>query len=616
MFRKIVSNLSFSPALVGQLGFYAKRLRKEETTRRLGLIFTALALVVQSLAVFTPPEAANAASAADWVRGGVSSKTDFLRYYDRNSNNIKSIMNSLGITRAEISKTKPTVIGEASRYNWSMTSLYSHSQGQRSYKYDKAGGGKGTTFYRPMRLTQQGGDRHAVFAGYSKTQGWFAIKKDCGNLITGHPPVVKKPASSCKNLNVTKIDRTKFRFNAKAATKDGAKVKSYTYLVKNNKGKVVNKVVRNSSSLNNSATIKKTIPGRYTVTLTVQTTLGKRTNSDCRGSFTVKPVKPTPIAACEDLKANVVDATIVNLNGRASTDDGAKIKKYTFVVKDSSGKTVKTVPVSSTQKATATSFTLAKPGTYTVTLRVDTSVGVKTDSVDCVAKFTIAEPKMCPYNPQYPINSPECQPCPEEPEIWLKDEDCVANVISTKTTSNLTQGSVDATSKIARAGDKISYTLTVENTGIATDTVTMKEDLSDVLEYSRLVDRGAGTLDTDTNILTWADVELKPGEKQSRTIAVQLMSPIPATNTGTSNESSYDCRMTNTFGNSVGVNVECPVEKEIVEQVVTELPTTGPKENMMFAAGLLAVVVYFYTRSRQLGKEVRLVRHDLNTGSI
>lgn len=61
MFKKIVSQLSFSPALVGQLGFYARRLRKEQTTRRLGLVFVVLALVVQSLTVFQPPEAANAA---------------------------------------------------------------------------------------------------------------------------------------------------------------------------------------------------------------------------------------------------------------------------------------------------------------------------------------------------------------------------------------------------------------------------------------------------------------------------------------------------------------------------------------------------------------------------
>ena len=149
MFRKIVSNLPFSPALVGQLSFYAKRLRKEEATRKSALVITALALVVQSFAVFSPPEAANASSSADFVRGGVSSVRDFLKYYDRNYNHIKSIYNSLGITRAEIASAKKTVIGEGSRYNWSMTSLYSYAQGQRSWNY-----GSGTAYYRPMRLTQ------------------------------------------------------------------------------------------------------------------------------------------------------------------------------------------------------------------------------------------------------------------------------------------------------------------------------------------------------------------------------------------------------------------------------------------------------------------------------
>ena len=67
MFRKLVSNLSFSPALVGQLGFYAKRLRKEETTRRLGLIFTALALIVQSFTMLQASEPASAADATDMV---------------------------------------------------------------------------------------------------------------------------------------------------------------------------------------------------------------------------------------------------------------------------------------------------------------------------------------------------------------------------------------------------------------------------------------------------------------------------------------------------------------------------------------------------------------------
>ena len=102
MFRKIVSNLAFSPALVGQLGFYAKRLRKEEATRRVGLVFTALALVVQSFAVFSPPEAANASSGNDMISGGYSNISTYLANYDRNTNNIKDLFTSLGISRQNI----------------------------------------------------------------------------------------------------------------------------------------------------------------------------------------------------------------------------------------------------------------------------------------------------------------------------------------------------------------------------------------------------------------------------------------------------------------------------------------------------------------------------------
>ena len=74
--------------------------------------------------------------------------------------------------------------------------------------------------------------------------------------------------------------------------------------------------------------------------------------------------------------------------------------------------------------------------------------------------------------------------------------------------------------------------------------------------------------------------------------------------------------MTNTFGNSVEIAVDCPVEKQIVEQTVAELPHTGPRENMLFAAVLFSIVAYFYARSRQMKKEIRLIRRDLNAGTI
>ena len=125
MFRKIVSNLPFSPALVGQLSFYAKRLRKEEFTRRLGLIFTALALVVQSLAVFSPPEAANASSGNDFISGGVKNINDYLRNYDANHNNIKDLFTVLGITRANIAAARTQEINSKTTYSWGLMSRFS-----------------------------------------------------------------------------------------------------------------------------------------------------------------------------------------------------------------------------------------------------------------------------------------------------------------------------------------------------------------------------------------------------------------------------------------------------------------------------------------------------------
>lgn len=73
--------------------------------------------------------------------------------------------------------------------------------------------------------------------------------------------------------------------------------------------------------------------------------------------------------------------------------------------------------------------------------------------------------------------------------------------------------------------------------------------------------------------------------------------------------------MENIFGNDIIIEVPCPPQK-VIEQVVPELPQTGPRENMLFAGIVLAVVAFFYFRSRQLGTEVRLIRRDINGGTI
>src|SRR6266568_3780812 len=99
MFRKLVSGLPFSPALVGQLGFYAKRLRKEQLTRRLGLIFTA-------------PEQAMASTGSSIIPGGVRSVEDILDVYDagkKGQNDFKDFMDFFGVTRQELSNMNTKV---------------------------------------------------------------------------------------------------------------------------------------------------------------------------------------------------------------------------------------------------------------------------------------------------------------------------------------------------------------------------------------------------------------------------------------------------------------------------------------------------------------------------
>lgn len=395
MFRKIVSNLSFSPALVGQLAFYAKRLRKEQTTRRIGLVFVVLALIVQCLAVFNPPQSANAASDNDLVYGGLGlgsarSLNNFLVPYDNNTNHLQDIMNYFGISRTDITNTTFEEFTVGNLISYGHDPVFSAAQGERAIAIPNSSGQTVDTIYgRPLRLWDGSDFQVWAYVGHSSKMGWFAIMQACGNLVT---------------------------------------------------------------------------------------------------TFIPSPPAPTPA------------------------------------------------------------------------------------------------------------------PTP-------------AHIVQSKTATNITQNNVNATTVTANAGDQVNYTLTVKNTGGSPTTFTFQDDLALTLQYSTLADPGGGTYDPASHILSWPAITLAAGASQSRSYTVKLLDPIPTTAQGTSNPSSYNCTMSNVFGNSVVVPVNCTAPK-VVEQTVTELPHTGPTENMLFAGIVLAVVVYFYLRSRQVGKEVRLIRRDLHAGAL
>jgi len=550
MFRKIVSNLAFSPALVGQLGFYAKRLKKEEATRRLGLIFTALALIVQSFAVFQPPESANASNPSNFIQGGIRTIDDFLRNYDGNNNNIKDLFTTLGITRADITRANYGEINSKDVYSWGLTSRFSAAQGERSYPVGITGGVR-DFYYRPLSLWDTGnnvktGSYYKAYIGKASNGTWFAIQINCGNLLLKQEPI-RPPCPAGETGQYP---------DCQPAPKM-CETPGKTHLPAN--------------------------------------------DANCRAAA---------VASCDLLTINK-SLTGYRFVSTASTANGAKITGYEYVIKRD-GIIVDTKKASSAETSNIYDYTQKNQGAYTVELIVKTNLGDRT-AANCVKTFNITPPPVCSLNPALAADSPECQPCPSSPTLWIKDSKCAAALVSTKSAQNSTQG-VNATKSTAKASDRIVYTLNVENRGLAPATYTIEEHLDDVMEYATVLDNGGGTL--TNKVMSWPDITLKSGEKQSRMFTVQVLSTIPTMGQGTSDKTSYDCKMINTFGNSVTIDIDCPAQKQIVEQAVAELPHTGPTANMVFAGLTLAIVAYFYARSRQMKQEVRLIRRGYNAGTI
>lgn len=518
MFKKIVSQLSFSPALVGQLGFYARRLRKEQTTRRLGLVFVALALIVQGLVVFQPPEAANASSNNDFISGGLglgSNRTldRFVGPYDRNERHLKDIMNYFGITRAEITSAQFTHFAAGGKKSYG----YETRAGSTTIEITDASYKPVQTIYgRDLTIWAAPTEQIYGYVGHSSKIGWFAIMQACGNLVTEHFPDKPTPPPAPANIVASKT------------------------------------AVNESQNIDASKTSAK-VNDTITYRLNVKNTGG-----------TAKTV------AINDNLTEVLDYSKLTNTGGGTLNTATKVLSWGSVNLNPGA-------------SVSHSYTVKMNSSLVSTT---TSCQMRNNFIDKVVTVPIT--------------------CTTPP----------AKIETSKTAVNVSQGNVSATTVTAKENDRITFTVTAQNTGGTAKVFTFEDNIGDTLEYSKLTDNGGGTYNQASRMLSWPAVNLKPGEKQARTFAVQILSTIPATPQGVSDPSSYDCKIENAFyTSSVTFPVTCPTPK-VIEQVVPELPHTGPRENMLFAGVVLAVVTFFYLRSRQLSTEVRLIRRDVNGGTI
>ncbi len=673
MFKKIVSRLPFSPSLIKELGSYAKKLRKEEALRKTGLILTVISLIIQSLIVLSPPESANAANSNDLVYGGIHTKRNLLDAWDQNRQGYRDLLKHAGITRKNLVNSVNTEIhsrkgGKSLGWlSWNRSARFGMQKGETSAKI-----GSQTIYIRPLASFDTGrnkrgtGSWYKAFVGKNSRGQEFAIMKGCANITLKYRPKSAPPVYSCNTLYTPKkLSRTKYSFNVKTSAHHGAKNKDYTYYFGDGSKKTVSggAVVHNYSK-----------PGTYQVKVVPRFVVGgkvvTKTSEACKRTVVVSPA-PQPKKPGISIEKKVNNKKFLRVSDKEFTysikvKNTGKTVLNNVKVTDSQPKGIKFIRsskgtikngkltynvgalgVGKTISFTITAKSIAESGKAVNTACVNTpSIAGENDDCDnatvekpkrisvCDTKtkkiVTIDEdeltdssrykeeaacrPDPCPVNPSLLADDPACQPCPGDPTIWVKDEKCSAKIIRSKSAKNLT-AKKDATSVKARASDRIEYKLTVKNEGKAAADFTISDNISDVLEYATMYDYGGGTVNEQKKILSWPKIKLAPGEEQSRIYVVQMASKISPMAQGTSDSTSYDCQMTNVFGNTLDVKVNCPAVKN-VERVVEELPKTGPSENMIFGGIVAAIVTFLYLRSRQLNKEVRLIRKEVTSGTI
>ena len=660
MFRKLVSNLPFQPALLGQVGFYLHRIRQEESLRRLGFALTALVVIVQMFAIISPAKPSLATNAADIVYGATS-RQDVLQAYKNNRdqlgrNDIRAIFDYYGIGSDQIANAKLTTIKDGDGHNYINTSRSTTKFPDTFVKI--TGASDGGIYEFPLEYWRKGEypNGYPAITGMS-TYGFrfWILLKGCGNIV--YEKGAKKPD----------LDIVKQRVSgAEAAVGD-----TVTYSIQfRNKGianannititdKIANEFAYQSYTSNADLTFSQS---GQTLSWKIKNTGSVLAPSTRWFTITVKlkakPITPSSLQVCNAASIGANNAAGVGSTNSASARcvtiqkpvcpatglpiPAGGVSKCTIICPDGSSLPYdKACPIPQLTcqafKSIAepawnvrkyeTSIIVQKGGvakqiSYFVNDKKVTTQAVTAGSNSQFFTYTFADAGTYKVRAELEATTGTVQPSQNcaLTEIIEKPITPVVRISTDKAVTNLTQKIADANNTTAHASDVLRYTLTIENTGDAAATNfalsgEYGESIADILEYADLTDRGDASYNDKTKVLTWAPVTIPAGGKIEKTFSVTVKNPIPATPISASNPLSFDYVLHNKYGRDVNVNLPKPTNK-VVEQVATTLPATGPGTGMFITAGVFIVVGYFFYRSRLLTQELEIVHQEFSAGGI
>lgn len=723
MFRKLVSNLPFNPSLMSQVSFYAKRVKEEDSVRRMGFGLIALAMFIQMFAVMAPPEKSLAAS-ANHIINGLRTKTDILNAWDRPGSDIPAIYGKFGLTRADIEglpmnpNTTLRSTGTGPDY-WTIgrTSITTRTDINYLYRLSEVAlQADSTTIYMRQLAAWNivnASNSYQAFTGTKADGTQFWILVDCGNYtqvgkFTPAAPKLDMRKSVVGNAtNLKPGDTFTFRFEYRNIVKDsmaenvviedtfdlanydvvsptnltlagpnlrqGVGSLAYTdnYQILDITVRLKNPFPGLNGETCNVAQLSSTNapaitagPACVTVVTPCQYDASKPSNDPkcvppCEYNTSIPSTDPTckpPVDVCPNITGNqatipaglikdaagncVVPPTPVdvcpNIEGTQATipagkvkdaagncvnpcvydpsvPDGATCKKPelycalvdTYLDRAKREATFKTTVTSSNQKQTqiisyAYDFGDNSPvltnlstqynntakhvyGAGAFTARVIVTYGVTgvtgTQQINCTAPV------------QFDGNKPFGE---------------------LKTVKNVTQKleGEKAIDTVVNAGDVLEYTITIANTqDFDRGTYTATDYIGDILDYATLdtefLKTQGGTFDDKTNKVSFVLAGVPAKKDVSKQFRVTLKNPIPATNSPSNVSGTYDCKISNRFGNDIVIGVNCPTVKGI-----ENLPNTGPGTSLIMGFSITMIAGYFFMRSRIMSKELSIIKSE------
>jgi hypothetical protein len=668
MFKKLISNLPFNPSLLGQVAFYTKRMKQEESLRRLGFGFVALAMVIQMFAVIAPPQKSLAYSSDYIAPNGFSNKTQVLAAWDNNTLGIRDIYARFGVTRDEIvNLSQPVSIRSTADDLWttgrsSLSAVSKSGSIKQQYKNTEFSvqAGNTTIYVRDLKAWDivNSYNDYDVFEGVKPDGSKFWIMMDCGNYTQVHAPLppaptpaptpapapAPEPAPAPTPLSPPALELRKtidggaralkpgdtfsFRFEYRnsvpnstpavgVSINDTMDLDSYdivsstgNFLFPHNdhnatlvlgsvpytadfqtaavltvklKANLVNGATTcnaaNITSANTTVVYAGGSPGTCITVINPCPLDSSLSATDTRCSQPALVCTLTNSAVNRTTKESTFTTTVTSSNPALTT-----ITSYAYDFGDGANKTNTSAAYTDTAKH------IYKDGTYSATVNVNYKSGngaaQTAKNVTCAAKV---ETK------------------PDQPLSQSKSAKNITQALTPEKT---------ATTK-ANAGDVIEYSLTMHNSYDYDRTnVNISDSIQDLLDYTDLdqafLTSQGGVFDTKTNIVSWPAFVVPANSSVTKLFRVTVKSPVPSTNQPSAMTTSFDCVISNKFGNQVDIPINCPPAKT-AEYITTKLPNTGPGTSL--AIGFVATVIigYFFARSRLIARELDIIRADYAT---